>query len=162
MYEPAEHVSSETLEIIQQDGLHPVVAEKSEQLIERAAEIGIEVVITDGYRSEDEQDKLYEKGRSEEGNVVTNARGGESYHNYGLAIDYAIRNDEGNVIWDTSYDGNNNGESDWFEVAEIAKELGFEWGGDWTSFRDYPHLQMDFGHSITALQHARDQKESEK
>jgi peptidoglycan L-alanyl-D-glutamate endopeptidase CwlK len=49
-------------------------------------------------------------------------------------------------------DGNRNGEPDWFEVVAVAKELGFSWGGDWKSFKDYPHLQMDFGYSISELQ----------
>ncbi len=40
------------------------------------------------------------------------------------------------------YDGNQNGKSDWLEVVEIAKTLGFEWGGDWKRFKDYPHLEM--------------------
>ncbi|SFE14850.1 peptidoglycan L-alanyl-D-glutamate endopeptidase CwlK [Lentibacillus persicus] len=131
--------------------LHPIVEEKTETLIEKASTININVVITDTVRTKKEQRELYEQGRSEGGQVVTHARGGESYHNYGLAIDYALRNHDGDIIWDTNYDGNNNGESDWFEVADIAKELGFKWGGD-GNFKDYPHLQMDFGLSINQLQ----------
>ncbi len=53
------------------------------------------------------------------------------------------------------YDGNNNGKSDWMEVVEIAKDLGFSWGGDFTRFKDYPHLQMDFGLSIRDLQRGK-------
>ncbi|WP_152656138.1 M15 family metallopeptidase [Oceanobacillus sp. CFH 90083] len=132
--------------------LHPDVQEAVETLIDRADDIDIEVVITDGLRSEEEQDALYARGREDGGNIVTHARAGESYHNYGLAVDYAIRNQEGEIIWDIHYDGNNNGESDWFEVAEIAKDLGFEWGGDFNRFPDYPHLQMTFGLSISELQ----------
>ena len=82
---------------------------------------------------------------------MTNAKGGESYHNYGLAVDFAVEAD-GEVIWDVSYDGNDNGKSDWEEVAEIAKDLGFTWGGEWEEFKDYPHLQMDFDTSIRDLQ----------
>jgi peptidoglycan L-alanyl-D-glutamate endopeptidase CwlK len=50
------------------------------------------------------------------------------------------------------YDGNGNSKSDWKEVVEIAKNLGFEWGGDWAKFKDYPHLQMSFGLTINDLQ----------
>lgn len=32
-----------------------------------------------------------------------------------------------------------------------AKALGFEWGGDWSSFKDYPHFQMSFGLTIGEL-----------
>lgn len=132
--------------------LHPIVAEKIEILKEKTAEKGITILITDDYRSFEEQDKLYDKGRTTPGKVVTYMEGGESYHNYGLAVDFALQLENGSVIWDTEYDGNGNGESDWFEVAEMAKELGFQWGGDWRGFKDYPHLQMDFGLTIYDLQ----------
>ena len=132
--------------------LHPAVQEAVETLIDRAYDKDIEVVITDDLRTEEEQEALYARGREMEGNIVTHARSGESYHNYGLAVDYAIRNHGGEIIWDIHYDGNDNGEADWFEIAEIAKDLGFEWGGDFSHFKDYPHLQMTFGLSITELQ----------
>lgn len=131
--------------------LHPTVAEKRDQLVARAEEKGIEVVITEGFRTIEEQEEIYERGRSEEGNIVTYAEGGESYHNYGLAIDFALRNKNEKVIWDTEYDGNGNGKSDWMEVVAIAKELGFDWGGDWRRFKDYPHFQMDMGYRIREL-----------
>ena len=99
-----------------------------------------------------EQDRLYEKGRTAGGNIVTYAKGGESYHNFGLAVDFALKTAEGDVIWDMKYDRNGNSRADWMEVVNIAKELGFEWGGDWPQFKDYPHLQMDFGLSIADLQ----------
>lgn len=134
------------------DGLHPLVEENKNKLIEIAASHGIEVIITQGFRSFEQQDSLYEQGRTKPGDIITNAQGGQSYHNYGLAIDYALRSTNGDIIWDIHYDGNNNGRSDWFEVADIAKELGFDWGGDWSNFKDYPHLQMTFGLSLNQLQ----------
>lgn len=133
-------------------GLHPIVAEHRDTLIERARDIGIEIAITDGFRSIEEQQALYRQGRQTSEAIVTYAEGGESYHNFGLAIDFALRLDDGSIVWDTEYDGNGNGRSDWYEVADIAKSLGFEWGGDWERFRDYPHLQMTFGLSIDELQ----------
>lgn len=132
--------------------LHPVVEKKKNRLMEKTSSVGIDIVITEKWRSIEQQNILYAQGRSSDGTIVTHAEGGESYHNYGLAIDYALRDVNGKVIWDISYDGNNNGKKDWFEVAEIAKDLGFEWGGDWRNFKDYPHLQMDFGLSIHQLQ----------
>lgn len=134
------------------DGLHPIVEERKNLLVQRAEEQGIEVVITEGYRSVEEQNALYRQGRSESGNIVTNAEGGTSYHNYGLAIDFALVNEDGQTIWDLEYDGNGDGTSDWMEVVAIAKELDFEWGGDWKNFQDYPHLQMTFGLRIRQLQ----------
>ena len=76
---------------------------------------------------------------------MTNARGGESLHNYGLAVDYVIVSDDGRrAIWTVN--------SKWKRVAAIAKTIGFAWGGDFTTFRDYPHLQMTGGLSIKELQ----------
>nr|WP_255687581.1 M15 family metallopeptidase [Pontibacillus sp. HN14] len=135
--------------------LHPKVEEAKNTLVNRAEDKGISVVITDGHRSIERQNELYAQGRTDNGSVVTHADGGESYHNYGLAIDFALRTKSGDVVWDTSRDGNGNGKADWMEVVAIAKDLGFEWGGDWSSFKDYPHLQMDFGLSIRELKYGK-------
>ncbi|MFC5649832.1 M15 family metallopeptidase [Paenibacillus solisilvae] len=135
--------------------LHPVVAAKMTELIQQTKKLGITILITDGFRSKLEQDVLYQQGRSDDGQVVTNVKGGASYHNYGLAIDFALRTSKGKVIWDLKYDGNHNGQPDWMEVAAVAKSLGFTWGGDWKGFKDYPHLQMDFGYSIRELKRGK-------
>lgn len=135
--------------------LHPVVRERSNQLIQQAADKGIVIVITDEFRSAEDQDRLYEQGRTVAGNIVTNARGGESFHNFGLAIDFAIKTPSADIIWDMQYDGNQNGTADWNEVVEMAKALGFEWGGDWAQFKDYPHLQMNFGLTLADLQNGK-------
>lgn len=137
------------------EGLHPELVYYTEILIESAREKGIEVVITDDFRSFQEQDALYAKGRTKEGNIVTHAKAGESMHNFGLAVDFALKTPDGQVIWDLDYDGNRNNRSDWLEVVEIAKDLGFEWGGDWKRFKDYPHLQMNFGLSLRDLQNGK-------
>ena len=135
--------------------LHPLVKERSDQLIHQSAAKGIVIVITDDFRSMEDQDALYEKGRSAAGSIVTHARGGESFHNFGLAIDFAIKTPSESVIWDMQYDGNKNGLADWNEVVEIAKTLGFEWGGDWAQFKDYAHLEMNFGLTLADLQNGK-------
>jgi len=132
--------------------LHPIIKERSNQLIQQAAKKGIVVVITDSFRSAKDQNLLYAQGRTTEGNIVTNAKGGESYHNFGLAIDFALETPSGNVVWDREYDRNGNGKADWAEVVQMAKVLGFKWGGDWKGFKDYPHLEMNFGLTIADLQ----------
>lgn len=134
------------------EDLHPEVEATAEALQQKAAEKGIKIRFTDGFRSFEAQDKLYAQGRTAPGNIITYAKGGESYHNYGLAVDYAIELENGGVTWDLEYDGNGNGEPDWFEVGEMGKALGFTWGGDWENFKDYPHLQMDYGLSLDDLQ----------
>lgn len=134
------------------EGLHPIVGEKSNQLLDQAEEIGVPIMISDGFRSVESQDVLYDKGRSMEGDIVTYARGGESFHNYGLAIDFVLKNKDGSISYDLERDMNNNGEADWVEVAKLGKELGFDWGGDWAGFKDYPHLEYTFDLSIRDLQ----------
>lgn len=133
-------------------GLHPVVLAAATVLIERCYARGVPIVITQGLRTIAEQDALYAQGRTKPGSIVTNAKGGYSYHNFGLAVDFALLLPNGSsVSWDMNRDYNENNIKDWIEVVEEAKKLGFDWGGDWTSFKDYPHFQMVFGLTLTQL-----------
>ncbi|WP_085521450.1 peptidoglycan-binding protein [Tuberibacillus sp. Marseille-P3662] len=128
--------------------VHPLVEKKTKEVIRQAYNEGIYVQISSGFRSFDEQAELYAQGRTTGGNVVTNAEPGESVHNYGFAVDYFLTSDYGNkALWSVN--------DDWCRVAEIAKSLGFEWGGDWTSFKDYPHLQLTEGLTWQDLQAGR-------
>ncbi|MNC30597.1 Peptidoglycan L-alanyl-D-glutamate endopeptidase CwlK precursor [compost metagenome] len=63
-------------------GLQPVIVAAAVALIERSYAQGVPIIITQGYRSKAEQDGLYAQGRTKPGSIVTNARGGYSYHNY--------------------------------------------------------------------------------
>lgn len=108
-------------------------------------------------RSFAEQDALYAQGRTKPGKIVTKAKGGQSYHNYGLAIDIVLIVDkDGNgsyetASWDMHTDFDGDGLADWMEVVAIFKRYGWEWGGDW-KFNDNPHFQKTMGHSIADLQ----------
>ncbi|AZS49230.1 peptidoglycan L-alanyl-D-glutamate endopeptidase precursor [Bacillus phage vB_BpsS-140] len=125
-------------------GVHEVIRETTLEVIKRAFAEGIRVQISSGYRSIADQDKLYAQGRTTSGSIVTNARGGQSYHNFGLAVDYFLVSADGKTaLWTIN--------AEWRRVATIAKSLGFEWGGDWSSFKDYPHLQMTGGLSLAQL-----------
>lgn len=126
-------------------GLHPELQKKADELLKKSDEAGLNVNITEGFRSKAYQNSLYAKGRSCGGSVVTNVSGGESYHNYGLAFDVFVGG------WDESYDGNGNGKSDWQEVGAIGKSLGLGWGGYWTSFVDLPHFEYTYGLTTEAL-----------
>jgi len=107
-------------------------------------ELGIKLRITQGFRTIDEQNALYAIGRTVEGDKVTNAKGGSSYHNYGLAIDIVeIKN--GKATWDSDFDS----------IAKIGIQHGFEWGGNFTTIIDKPHFQMTFGLSIKDLKNGR-------
>jgi peptidoglycan L-alanyl-D-glutamate endopeptidase CwlK len=98
-----------------------------------------------------EQDALYAQGRNAPGKIVTYAKGGSSYHNYGLAFDIALAT-QGGVSWDTKADINDNPIPDFFEVGKIGEECGLEWGGRWRGKKqDLPHFQFTFGLTIPEL-----------
>ena len=90
------------------------------------------------------------------GNIVTNAKGGQSYHNFGLAFDIVLLKDvKGNgkfdtASWETNIDFDGDGKADWQEIVTICKQYGWEWGGDW-KFTDMPHFQKTFGFSVVSL-----------
>lgn len=136
--------------------LHPKVRDEVAVLIEKVEAgwpVTIAVRVVQGLRTIEEQNDLYVQGRTKPGKIVTNAKGGSSFHNYGLAIDFAILYDkDGNgsyetLSWDTAKDGDHDGLKDWIEVVTVFKNGGYEWGGEWHSIKDYPHLQKTFGHS---------------
>jgi peptidoglycan L-alanyl-D-glutamate endopeptidase CwlK len=102
--------------------------------------------ITFTYRTFVEQQALYDQGRTKPGPIVTNARPGASYHNYGLAIDFALIIDGMKAVWDTQSDFDQDKVPDWMEVVNIYKKAGWEWGGEWRTLKDYPHLQKTFSH----------------
>lgn len=102
-------------------------------------------------RTFEEQNELYAQGRTKPGNRVTNARGGHSYHNYGLAVDIALIVDGKTASWDTQADFDGDGTADWMEVVKIFESHGWEWGGRWTGFKDRPHFQKTFGAGIDTL-----------
>lgn len=92
---------------------------------------GYKLFITDGFRSFAEQTELYAQGRTKPGPIVTQARAGESPHNYGLAVDLAFQKNG-----ELSYAANL-----YKPVYEIARQLGFVLGADWTGFVDVPHFE---------------------
>ena len=134
--------------------LHPAVREEVINLIDQAEKqlpAGIAIRIVQGLRTIAEQNELYAQGRTKPGNIVTNAKGGSSYHNYGLAIDFAILVDkDGNgtydeLSWDIKQDNDKDGVADWLEVVKVFEAAGWEWGGKWSSIKDMPHMQKTFG-----------------
>lgn len=111
-------------------------------LFERAAKNGIQIQIVGGTRTYAEQDALYCQSRNIEyctqkrlfknAARVTNAKGGYSNHNFGIAFDIGIFDGKNYLPESSKYD----------DVGKLGKELGLEWGGDWSSFRDRPHFQL--------------------
>lgn len=104
-----------------------------------------------------EQDALYAQGRTKlydssgaKLGIVTKSKGGQSYHNYGLAIDIVLVEDTNGdgkpdtAKWDVVKDFDKDGKSDWMECVSIFKKYGWEAGIDW-KFKDPPHFQKTFG-----------------
>lgn len=140
--------------------LHPKIRDEVKALIEKA-EAGfperIAIRIVQGLRTIEEQDALYSIGRTKPGKIVTNAKGGRSYHNYGLAIDFALLYDkDGNgayetLSWDTRADFDNDKSADWMEVVRVFEAAGYTWGGKFSTITDAPHLQKTFGYKWQQL-----------
>lgn len=122
-------------------------------------------------RTDKEQDDLYAIGRTKlfdnKGvrlGKVTNAKAGQSIHNYGLAFDIVLLydpNNDGNfevASWDVKKDGDKDGASDWMEVVNYFKKIGWEWGGDWKTFKDLPHFQKTHGLTWQSMRHLKNDK----
>ena len=128
------------------DSLDPYVASLARRFLELCRENGLDVRILSAFRSWDEQDALYAQGRTAPGPVVTDAMGGDSYHNWGLAFD-AAPFVNGRVDW-------NNREL-FDKMGELGQQAGLEWGGNWTTYRinllDLPHFQYTYGLSTRQL-----------
>jgi hypothetical protein len=115
-------------------GLAPALRARADRLLEECRASGLRLAVTQGLRTLQQQDALFAQGRTAPGRIVTNAGGGHSYHNFGLAFDVVVLNDQARTVWDPAHPG-------WRLAAEIGKQLGLAWGGDWRSFRDLPHFE---------------------
>jgi peptidoglycan LD-endopeptidase CwlK len=132
--------------------LLPEVQILARSLIHAADKIGITIKVISGTRTYEQQNALYLQGRKplavvnaarkragmdpidaqENKRRVTNAKGGQSNHNFGIAFDIGV------------FDGKNYlGESPLYKaVAVLGKQLGLTWGGDWNSIKDEPHYEL--------------------
>lgn len=123
--------------------LHPILQPLVRQFVKRCEAAGNHVLITCGVRTFGEQDALYAQGRTKPGRKVTWVRGGQSYHQYGLAFDFVPLDALGKAEWDAK-------NPEWKAAACIAESMGFEWGGRWKT-PDMPHFQMTFGYKCAEL-----------
>jgi len=106
-----------------------------DKFIELSKANNLDIIINVAFRSWDDQDELYAQGRTIPGNIVTNARGGESYHNWGLAFD-ASPLENGKI---------SNNINKFMTMGKLGEQVGLEWGGSFKSIVDYPHFQVTFG-----------------
>lgn len=109
---------------------------------QEAAKLGYEVYIICGTRTYAEQDGLYAQGRTKKGSKVTNARGGYSWHNFGLAFDFGLFSMDGKTYF---------GESEHYKtLGKLAMSIpNTTWGGTWKKPVDEPHIQLDMFSSVS-------------
>jgi len=128
--------------------LHPALREEAKQIYAEICErLTGRATCRFAYtlRTFAEQDALYNQKPK-----VTKAKGGQSYHNYGLAVDIVLLLNDGKVAsWDTVTDFDGDGLADWQEVVYVFGLFGWEWGGNWKTFPDKPHFQKTFGLTIS-------------
>ena len=126
--------------------LNPKVKTLCEQFVASCAKQNIDILITSTYRDVESQNALYAQGRTMPGNKVTNAKGGQSFHNYHVAFDFVP------IV---------NGKAQWNDMAlftkcgEIAESLGLEWAGRWTKFKEMAHCQYTNGLTLQDFQQGK-------
>ena len=122
------------------DRIHPELIVRLTKLLAAMEALGFPMVVTDGFRTLERQQELYAQGRTKPGNIVTNADGirVKSNHQakedgFGHAVDCAFLV-LGKPNWSDSLP--------WTLYGAIAVHLGLEWGGNWQSIKDRPHIQL--------------------
>lgn len=129
---------------------HPTVREELRNILaelQQAAPDGYKVRFTSTLRTFKEQQALYNQGRTTRGKIVTNAKPGESWHNYGLAVDIVLFKGQ-SYIWDPPSN-----------MVAIFKRYGWKWGGDFRTFKDPPHFEKTFGLTTAEAKKRYDNKQ---
>ena len=125
------------------EDLTPEMQVKFKEFAAKMAEVGLPFILTSTYRSQEEQNALYEIGRSKPGRKVTWTL--HSRHTQRDAFDIAVIK-EGKPTWDTKVSVNENDIPDYFEAGKIGQEVGLIWGGTFKNSKgdplpDFPHFQ---------------------
>ena len=141
--------------------LHPEIRDNVTNMLQNLRKDEVTVEITLAYRSYEEQDALYAKGRDEKGEVidaskvVTNAKGGQSYHNFGLAFDLTVYDKNGKKDWNKDSDA-------WKKVIAEGKRQGFDAGAEWIDFPDLPHFEKTFGLTPKQLREKKEKNDTKE
>ena len=126
------------------EDLHPKVKTLCEQFIASCDAVDIDVLITSTYRDLESQAALYAQGRTTKGNIVTNAKAGQSFHNYRVAFDF-VPIVGGKAVWKDI--------GAFTKCGRIAESIGLEWAGSWAGkFRELAHCQFSGGLSLADFQ----------
>lgn len=126
------------------DDLVPPARSRVQAFLDAAKKQGIDLLVTSTYRDNASQDALYAQGRTTSGKIVTNAKAGQSWHNYRCAVD-VVPIVAGKPRWDVK-------DEVWQQVGALGKAAGLEWAGDWKRFKEYPHFQYTGGLTLAQLQ----------
>lgn len=124
--------------------LHPAVRERFTAFIDDVeTSFLVTVRIVQPYRTFPEQQAIYDQGRSKPGKIVTWAKPGSSYHNYGLAADLCpLKEDHSDLDWNYDF-------SKWKALAD-KHEL--TWGGDFPAGKKDPdHYEFKAGYTWQQL-----------
>ena len=125
--------------------LLPVVKEAATRALANIKAAGIDILVTCTGRTAKEQAALYAQGRTAPGRKVTNAKPGQSFHEYGVALDiYPVVN--GKIDFAGTHI------TEWKKIASYFKAEGFEWAYEWKTFKEMPHFQMTRGHPLSYFQ----------
>jgi len=136
------------------DKLHPKVRPEVTKIVEEVQSKltgSATMRLTQGLRTIEYQNSLYAQGRTTKGAIVTNAKGGQSNHNYGLAVDFCLIIDGKTMSYNEVKDYDADKAADWKEVVSIFKSYGWNWGGDFKSIKDSPHFERTFGNTWKTL-----------
>lgn len=131
-----DNVSEERLELV-----HPELARRIRQMADMLELEGVHIRVTQGLRSWTEQMNLWLKGRDIQGNVidankvVTKARPGYSWHQFGLAVDVVPIDAVGQPDWNVDHPV-------WKRIVQVGESLGLVSGSEWRTFPDWPHFQL--------------------
>jgi peptidoglycan L-alanyl-D-glutamate endopeptidase CwlK len=108
-------------------GVHPDLVKVIEEAIKESP---LDFSISEGLRTKERQKVLFDSGKSQTMN---------SRHLTGHAIDFAVIKD-GEVTWDFKY---YQLVADHIKAVAKALDVPIVWGGDWQSFRDGPHVELN-------------------
>jgi len=111
-------------------------------------DMGDNLRITSGLRTYREQNLLYDQGRKNPGPIVTKAKAGQSFHNFGLAFDVSIFDGEGKYVERDRPEYSDLADRFLLRCESVLDLRGLEAGAFWKSWKDMPHYQIKLGLSI--------------
>ena len=113
------------------EALHPFFRDKVTELIRICKDAGITLAVVETYRTPSKQAEYFAMGKK-----YTNTPGGQSRHQYGLAVDLVPVVDSV-AVW--------NNHRLWKKIGIAGERLGLTWGGRWKVLYDPGHFEWAGG-----------------